>query len=124
MPVYGPADIYNLQRGTCHHDFSKDADRYPMPIGSDETRSLPVLSCNKGCEEWALEPRNGWKARPEQVAFTQTEIENELVLKGDAGNAFSMIGEAVAAAMRQQQVALSDGVDIRKAPTRARKTRS
>jgi hypothetical protein len=123
MPVYGPSDIYHLQRGTCQHSFAKDADRYSMPISSDETRSLPVLECDKGCMEWALEPRNGWKARPEQVAFTQTEIDNEITLKGDAGNAFSMIGEAVAAAMRQQQGIISDGVDIRKAPTRARRTR-
>lgn len=128
MPLYGPADIYNLSmshpdRSVCHHDFSKDTDRYPMPIASDETRSLPVLSCNKGCEAWALEPRNGWKLRPEQVKFTQTEIENELAASKDARGGVNVIADAIAAAMKQQQGVLSDGVDVRQAPTRARRTR-
>ena len=126
MPAYGPADIYHLSMGhpdgsQCQHSFKDEAKRWRAPIASDETRSLPILECNKGCMEWALEPRNGWKQRPEQVAFTQNEIDNELTLSQDSRSGMKLIGEAMAAAMKQQ-VALSDGVDVRKAPTRARRT--
>ena len=126
MPAYGPADIYHLSMthpdgSACQHSFKDEAKRWSAPIAIDETRSLPVLECNKGCTEWALEPRNGWKTRPEQVAFTQNEIDNELVLSQDSRSGMRLIGEAMAAAMKKQ-VALSDGVDVRKAPT-ARKAR-
>ena len=121
MPAYGPADIHHLSMthrdgSQCKHDFSDEAKRWSAPIASDETRSLPVLTCNKGCEEWALEPRNGWKYRPEQVKFTQNEMENEEAASRDTRGSVNIIAEAVAEAMRKQSV-LSDGVDVRKAPT-------
>jgi hypothetical protein len=125
MPVYGPADIYQLSMShpdgsVCHHDFTDEAKRYSMPIASDETRSLPVLECNKGCMEWAAEPRNGWKSHPEQVKFTSTEVENEVAAATDARGGVNIIADAIAAAMRQNVI--SDGVDIRQKPT-ARKAR-
>jgi hypothetical protein len=127
MPIYGPADIYSLVMGhpdgsSCRHDFSDENKRYSAPIASDETRSLPVLECNKGCTEWALEERNGWKNRPTQVALTQTEIDNEEAAGKDARSGVNIMAAAVAEAMRQQAVR-SDGVDVRQAPTRARRTR-
>jgi hypothetical protein len=126
MLAYGPSEITHLSMthadgSTCQHSFRDDEKRYSLPIASDEHRSLPVLECNKGCVEWALEERNGWKMRPEQVKFTQTEVENELAKATDARGGVNIIADAIAEAMRQQAVR-SDGVDVRKAPT-ARKSR-
>ena len=123
MPVYGPSEIMHLSRAGCQHSFTADKDRYPLPIASDPDRSLPVLECNKGCMEWALEDRNGWKVRPEQVKLTQTEIDNEIANSKDTrGGLQELMAQAMQQAM-QQQVALSEGVDVRQAPTRARRTR-
>ena len=124
MPIYGPSEIMHLSRAGCQHSFTADKDRYPFPIASDPDRSLPILECNKGCMEWGLEERNGWKNRPEQVKFTAQEVENELLNSRDTrGGLQEMMAEAMQQAMRKQ-AALSEGVDVRQAPTRARKTRS
>lgn len=123
MPIYGPSEITHLSRDGCQHSFVADKDRYPLPIASDPDRSLPMLECNKGCMEWGLEPRNGWKNRPEQVKLTQQEVENELINSKDTrGGLQELMAEAMGEAMRRQ-VALSEGVDVRQAPTRARRTR-
>lgn len=119
--LYGPSEVIRInighEGGMQHaYDFSDEGDRQPAAIASDDERSLPIVETHcDACLAWFYQ--QGWSSDPTVVALTEQERQNQLALAEQTQMNTSAILKQLA------QATLSNGVDVRQAPTRKRAVR-